>query len=123
MDANTLWQQANQAIQAKDRERARRLLAELVRLEPKHEQAWLLLASVMADVDKAVDCLKRVLALNPNNARAQEWLALANSEKARVKAVAELPAEPDPLPDPDVALTEPGDEERPVPRLGQYLLD
>jgi hypothetical protein len=71
-------------------------------------------------MDQAIDCLKRVLTLNPNNTTAKDWLAFAEQEKARQEAVAEMHA---PLPSADIALDEPGDEERPVPRLGKYLLD
>ena len=121
MDSNTLYHQAVAAIKAKDNEKARRLLVEVVRANPRHEQAWLALASVLTDMEQAIDCLQRVLTLNPNNATAKEWLAFAEQEKARQEAVAEMQA-PLPAPD-DIPLDEPGDEERPVPRLGKYLLD
>src|SRR5574341_2502740 len=120
MDSNTLYQQAVAAIKANDNEKARRLLVETVRANPRHEEAWLALASILIDMDQAIDCLKRVLTLNPNNTTAKEWLAFAEQEKARQEAVAEMHA---PLPSADISLDEPGDEERPVPRLGKYLLD
>jgi tetratricopeptide (TPR) repeat protein len=121
MDSNALYEQAVAAIKANDNEKARRLLVEVVRTNPRHEQAWLALASVLTDMAQAVDCLKRVLILNPNNTTAKDWLAFAEQEMARQEAVAEMHAPP-PSPD-DVPLDEPGDEERPVPRLGKYLLD
>ncbi|MGH2521620.1 MAG: hypothetical protein ACRDH2_03865 [Anaerolineales bacterium] len=120
MDANALFTQGVAALKAKRNDEARRLLSEVVRLSPRHEQAWLALASVLADMDQAIECLKRVLAINPHNARAKEWLAFAEQEKARQAAEAELNAPP---PITDVPIDEPGDEERPVPRLGKYLLD
>jgi len=121
MDPNALYHQAVAAIKANDNEKARKLLVEAVRANPRHEEAWLALASILTDMDQAIDCLKRVLILNPNNTTAKEWLAFAEQEKARQEAVAEMHA-PLPAPD-DVPLDEPGDEERPVPRLGKYLLD
>jgi tetratricopeptide (TPR) repeat protein len=120
MDVNTLFTQALAAIKAKNNDEARRLLSEVVRANPQHEQAWLALASVLTDLHQAVDCLKRVLALNPDNTTAQEWLAFAEQEIARQAAAAEIEAPPTL---PDVALDEPGDEDRPVPRLGKFLLD
>jgi hypothetical protein len=60
-----------------------------------------------------------VLTLNPHNATAKEWLAFAEQELARQAAVSEMQT-PSAL---EVALEEPGDAERPVPRLGKYLLD
>jgi tetratricopeptide (TPR) repeat protein len=122
MDPNALYNQATAAIKANQPEQARRLLVEVVRANPRHEQAWLALASVLTDMDQAIDCLKRVLALNPDNATAKEWLAFAEQERARQEAVAEMQAPPPATPD-DVPIDEPGDEERPVPRLGKYLLD
>lgn len=121
MDPNALYHQAVAAIKANDNEKARKLLVEAVRANPRYEEAWLALASILTDMDQAIDCLKRVLILNPNNTTAKDWLAFAAQEKARQEAVAEMQA-PLPAPD-DVALDEPGDEERPVPRLGKYLLD
>jgi len=120
MEVNALFTQAVAAIKAKNNDEARRLLTEVVRANPLHEQAWLTLASVLTDLHQAIDCLKRVLALNPNNATAKEWLAFAEQELARQAAVTELNL---PSPAPEVAIDEPGDEDRPVPRLGKYLLD
>ena len=125
MDSNALYNQAVAAIKANQNEQARKMLVEVVRANPRHEQAWLALASVLTDLAQAIDCLKRVLALNPDNAAAKEWLAFAEQEKARQEAVAEMNAEAQPAPaaPADISLDEPGDEERPVPRLGKYLLD
>ena len=121
MDVNTVFSHAVAAIQAQRRDQARKLLFEVVRANPRHEQAWLALASVMEDKDKAVDCLNRVLALNPNNLTAKEWLAAARQDQARPGAAAGMPSEAAGLD--EILIQEPGDETRPVPRLGQYLLD
>jgi tetratricopeptide (TPR) repeat protein len=120
MAEDNLLNEALAAVQARQLPEARRHLMAVVRANPRHEQAWLLLASVVPEVDQAIDCLKRVLALNPNNTRAREWLALAEQKQAGRAPAA--PSPPDGSSD-DVALTEPGDADRPVPRLGQYLLD
>ena len=120
MDTQALFAQAVTALQNKKNEEAQRLLVEVVRLNPRHEEAWLALASVLTDMPKAADCLRRVLALNPHNATAKEWLAFAEQESARQAAVDEMKTAPLM---PDVVLEEPGDAERPVPRLGKYLLD
>ena len=121
MDPNLLFDQATAAIKAKRMDEARKMLIEVVRLNPRHEEAWLALASILTDMEQAIDCLKRVLTLNPNNNTAREWLAFAEQEKARQGVVAEMTAEETGAP--DVPLDEPGDEGRPVPRLGKYLLD
>jgi tetratricopeptide (TPR) repeat protein len=121
MDNNILFQQALAAIKAKHNDEAQKMLMEVVRVNPRHELAWLALASVLKDMKQAAECLHRVLALNPNNSTAKEWLEFAEQELAREAAVAEMQATP-PTPQ-DVLVEEPGDEERPVPRLGKYLLD
>lgn len=120
MNADTLYERATTAIRTRQLEEARRLLFEAVRLDPLHERAWLALASVLTDMEQAIDCLKRVLAINPENRTAREWLALALQERARQEAVAEHTSDPELA---QVPIDEPGDEDRPVPRLGKYLLD
>ena len=120
MDEKTLYTQAEAAIKEKRFGEARQMLIALVKVNPRHEAGWLALASVMDDMDKAIDCLRRVLTINPNNGTAQEWLTFAEQEKARLEAVAEMKAEEAAI---QVMIVEPGDETRPVPRLGKYLLD
>ncbi|MBP7693777.1 MAG: hypothetical protein KA764_17780 [Anaerolineales bacterium] len=120
MNAETLYERASTAIRTRHLEEARRLLFEAVRLDPQHERAWLSLASVLTDMEQAIDCLRRVLAINPDNRTAREWLALALQERARQEAVAEYNSDPDVA---QMPIDQPGDEDRPVPRLGKYLLD
>ncbi len=123
MDANALFAQATIALKAKRNDEARRLLAEVLRLNPRHEEAWLALASSLTDMRQAVECLNRVLAINPNNATAKEWLVFAQQEIDRQAVIKEMTAEPFvPVVQPE--STEPASEEpRAVPRLGEYLLD
>ena len=122
MEAEGAFEQAQALLRAGQPEAARRRLVELVAAHPAHEEGWLLL-STLVDVHHAVDCLRRVLALNPAHERARKWLPLAERERERLAALqAPPPSQPAP-PEDEVPLTEPGDDERPVPRLGQYLLD
>ena len=121
LDETHTYNQALAAIEVGDRALARRLLAELVRVNGRHEQAWLRLATVVDDRRQIGDCLRRVLVLNPNNVTAREWL---DQVERPLNQTSELRAGmAGILFDDDVKLAEPGDEERPVPRLGQYLLD
>lgn len=117
MNAEEFFKQAVKAIKLGQKEEARQYLMEVVRLQPRYEQAWLALASVLPDKRQARDCLKRVLALNPDNPVAKDWLAFTEQETARQAAVAEMTAAA------DIPLSEPDDATRPTPRLGQYLLD
>ena len=128
MDANTLHERALVAIRARNVIEARRLLVEAVRREPRHEKSWLALASVLSDMSQAIDCLERVLIINPANATAKEWLALARQEQQqRTTPKATLTdLLDDDKQDPalgEIKIDEPGDQDRPVPRLGKYLID
>ncbi len=120
-DADRAYARAHTLLEAGQPEAARVVLAELVSAHPNHIEGWLLLATVV-EVAQAVDCLQRVLAIDPQQAQARKWLPLAQREQQRLAALAELIAQPPEVED-EVPLTEPGDDERPVPRLGQYLLD
>lgn len=120
MDANALFEQATVALKAQRNDEARKLLAEVIRLNANHEQAWLALASVLTDMNQAIDCLDRVLVINPRNRTAQEWLAFAKQEIARQQALQDVKAEMSMA----EALEQPAeDEPRAVPRLGEYLLN
>ncbi|HRE29586.1 MAG TPA: hypothetical protein PK954_23290, partial [Anaerolineales bacterium] len=125
MDANTLHERALVAIRARNLGEARRLLVEAVRREPRHEKSWLALASVLSDMGQAIDCLERVLIINPSNVTAQEWLALARQEQqsrsANQATITDLLDEE--KQDPalgEIKIDEPGDQDRPVPRLGKF---
>jgi hypothetical protein len=108
-------------VSARDRTLARTLLASLVAAEPRRAEAWLLLSTLVDEVDKSIECLQHVVALDPGNARARHWLDLANRARARQEAGASADQELEPDPDADFVELEP--EDRPVPRLGRYLLD
>jgi hypothetical protein len=117
-----LYAQAQAAVNAKDRPLARQLLGALVGAEPRRAEAWLLLSTVVDDVDQSIECLQRVIALDPANARARHWLSLAARARARREAGLES-AEPVVEEDPDADFVELEPEDQPVPRLGRYLLD
>jgi thioredoxin-like negative regulator of GroEL len=122
MDAEQAFGQAQTLLQSGQSEAARRRLVDLVSAHPNHVEGWLLLATVV-DVNQAVDCLRRVLAMDPAHPRALKWLPLAEREQARLAEAAPQAAPGPAEAEDDVPLAEPGDDERPVPRLGQYLLD
>jgi len=121
LDENSLYTQALTAIEAGDRVLARRLLAELVRINSRHEQGWLRLATVVDNRRQIADCLQRVVTLNPHNVTASEWLEQVSRPLNQTSELRTALANN--LFDDNVPLAEPGDEERPVPRLGQFLLD
>jgi hypothetical protein len=74
--ADELVREGGAALRGGDRERARRLLAQAVRAEPRNEQAWLLLAGAVTDPEQRRSCLERVLRLNPEHQIARRALAV-----------------------------------------------
>jgi tetratricopeptide (TPR) repeat protein len=70
-----LLREGGAALRGGERERARGLLAQAVRLNPRSEQAWLLLAGAVTDPEQRRTCLERVLRLNPEHAIARKALA------------------------------------------------
>jgi tetratricopeptide (TPR) repeat protein len=77
-DARELRQQGIRAAKAGQKEEARRLLQQSLRLEPDSEPAWLWLASVASHTRERVFCLNKVLEINPNNDTALKALEALN---------------------------------------------
>ncbi len=74
--------QAQDYIRSGDLPRAQRLLVDFVKQNPNSEQGWFLLSQAVADPKRKVDCLQRVLRLNPANAEAQRQLVKAMAAPA-----------------------------------------
>ena len=62
------------AAQAGDIDRAAGFFAELVSADPSSDQGWLMLGMCLPASDRRGYCLRRALAINPNNAEAQRQL-------------------------------------------------
>ena len=73
-DSNPLYAQASAAAAGGDKVTARNLLDELIFNNSENEQAWLLLADMVEDLNEVYDCLQHVLALNPQNQAARQKL-------------------------------------------------
>jgi len=65
-------------IQSGDKEGGRNLLIDVVNSEPKNEDAWLWLSSVVP-LDKRAFCLEKVLEINPNNIQAKQFMDTISS--------------------------------------------
>src|SRR5512139_1066591 len=63
------------ALKNGERNRARSILADILRSNSKHELAWYWLATCVDSIQQKKDCLSRVVALNPNNLQAKAALA------------------------------------------------
>ncbi len=118
MDTDARYTEAMAHIEAGREDDARRLLAQVVQANPKDEDAWLALALVVPEMDQAIDCLTRVLALNPDNEEAQQYLERAQLEKARDDAAREGGAQETPG-----ANAHRPKQTGELPSLGRYLLE
>lgn len=62
-----------------DRNTARRLLQDVIDVDPDNELAWIWMASCVTTLSERRNCLERVLEINPNNPRARQALEALNS--------------------------------------------
>lgn len=82
-DVQTILSIAIQHAHSGNREKARRMLLEIVEHNPSHEEVWLWLAGLADDLEDAQVYLETVLALNPTHAQAQKGLALVKRRRAQ----------------------------------------
>jgi twitching motility two-component system response regulator PilG len=67
------------AAQEGNRAEARQLLLQVAEAEPDNENAWLWMASISEYPEELIIFLTNVLNVNPNNARALEWMKATQS--------------------------------------------
>lgn len=103
-DATALLAQGVSALKGGDTARAKDLIAQSIRLNPRNEYAWLWLSGVVATDEERRRCLERVLELNPANDAARHGLAV-------LARAATAPAAP-PTPRPPAPPTRPPEPER-----------
>lgn len=60
-------QKAIELLRDGDTLAARRLLSDIVKIDPNNEQAWLWLSSSVTDEERRRECLEHVLRINPGN--------------------------------------------------------
>src|SRR5512137_2457737 len=66
--------QAQAYIRSQQLPKAQRLLVEYIKKNPNSEQAWYVLSAAVDDPGKQIECLQRVLRINPANKEAQTRL-------------------------------------------------
>lgn len=86
-----MLEEAIQAIKSGDKQKGKRLLVKILRQDSRNEMAWLWLSAVVDSNERSNYCLKRVLALNPNNQSAQMGLIHLGKDQYRLKPTAEKP--------------------------------
>jgi hypothetical protein len=85
--ATDVLRRAQAYLQAGRPQLARPMLVEYVRQFPTSEEGWLLLSQAVTEQQQKIDCLQRVLRINPANAEAQ----------TRLKRLLAPPDEPPPI--------------------------
>lgn len=92
------------ALKSGRKDEARALLSKAVELDPYNEEGWLWLSGIVEMPEDQLTCLENVLAINPNNLRAQQGLAYLNrkstpaSDPASAPRSTPAPAAPPPAP-------------------------
>jgi len=86
-DVDAMVQEAIQAYNAGNMDKAQSLLMEATELDDEHEQAWMWLSLVVEEEEDKRICLENVLSINPNNEGAKERLKGLGKEDATVQAL------------------------------------
>ncbi len=76
--ARELRRQGIAAAKAGENDRARALLQQSIRLDPRNEAAWVWLASLARDQRERLFCFQKLLQINPQNETALQALAAMN---------------------------------------------
>ena len=79
MNKQELLKQADYNFQRGNRKIAEKFLSELLAQYPNEESAWMLLARVVEDKDRKIQCYERTLKINPNNMEARIGLVRTKS--------------------------------------------
>ncbi len=79
MNKQELLKQADYNFQRGNRKIAEKFLSELLTQYPREESAWMLLARVVEDKDRRIECYERTLKINPNNYEAKIGLVRTKS--------------------------------------------
>jgi tetratricopeptide (TPR) repeat protein len=79
MNKQELLKQADYNFQRGNRKIAEKFLSELLAQYPNEESAWMLLARVVEDKDRKIECYERTLKINPNNYEAKIGLVRTKS--------------------------------------------
>jgi len=97
--ARQLRQQGIAAAKAGQKDQARRLLQQSLRLDPNSEAGWTWLASVTADRREKLFCLQKLLEINPNNETGLQALrTLGLTREQLAEQMAGEPPAPAPVP-------------------------
>jgi type III secretory pathway component EscS len=84
MNEKQTLQQVKKLIDQGDRVAAKRLVMQVIEVDPHSETAWLWLSALVGDPAEEKACLRRVLAINPRNKLARKHLRKLQSMVERI---------------------------------------
>lgn len=97
--ADELTTQGIAALKAGDKTRALELFVAAISANPKDERAWLWLSGAVEADAARIDCLQRVLAINPDNEAARIGLEALGAQSEPPRVIARASDEHPPKPD------------------------
>lgn len=71
MNKQELFKQADYTFQRGNRELAKKYISDILAVYPDDEPAWMLLAKVVEEKERKVECYQRILKINPKNEEAK----------------------------------------------------
>jgi len=76
LTVDQMLDQSVAAYKQNDHDKAAKLISETIKLDPNSERAWLWLSGIVVTDAEKLFCIRRILAINPNNEIAQYGLTL-----------------------------------------------
>lgn len=86
--------QARRAVREERYEDAQALLVNIVVREPENDEAWLLLASVLSDPERKLECLEHARRINPRNPATVRAIQQVQAELANAAFRSAVPLPP-----------------------------
>jgi len=86
MDVNLAIQEAMRKANDGDVKSAQVILANVLRQEPRNARAWYLLSQIVGDRSREIDCLKKVLEIEPNSQQARARLQKLEQVNVQVQS-------------------------------------
>ena len=91
MDINLAINEAMQKANDGDIKSAQVILANVLRQEPRNARAWYLLSQIVGDPNREIDCLKKVLEIEPNSQQAKARLQKLQQVDVQAQPVPSVP--------------------------------
>jgi hypothetical protein len=101
VDIDRLYSEGVAAIRAGDQAAGRQRLAQVLKAQPNHADAWYWLSTAVETDKERVYCLRKALAINPNHEAAAERFAILTGTSPTPEPESAPPPEPKSAPPPE----------------------